>query len=70
MGIQKSLRYRVNVATSVKGIRTWDCTVELEQGEPIISLESALASMIDALGLSDELVLQLEKRYPIIAEVK
>jgi hypothetical protein len=26
----RRLRYRVNVSTSVKGIRTWDCTVDGE----------------------------------------
>ena len=26
--IEKSIRYRVNVSTSVKGIKTWDCTVD------------------------------------------
>ncbi|KKM44170.1 hypothetical protein LCGC14_1561880, partial [marine sediment metagenome] len=25
---ERSLRYRVNVSTSVKGIKTWDCTVD------------------------------------------
>ena len=70
MEIQKSLRYRVNVSTSVKNVKTWDCTVELEQGQPIVSLESALVAMTDALELSDKLVEALEKRYPIIAEVK
>ena len=70
MEIQESLRYRVNVGTSVKGIKTWDCTVEMGQEQPVISLESALNSMIDILELSDKLVQELEKRYPIIADVK
>ena len=58
MEIQKSLRYRVNVSISTKGQKTWDCTVEGEnfQGEEI-------------LILSDALVQELEKRYPIM-EVK
>ena len=50
---QKSIRYRVNVSTSVKGIKTWDCTVDMTG----YSQERILAE-------SDELVAQLEKRYP------
>jgi len=49
----KSLRYRVNVSTSVKGVKTWDCTVDgtnYEQDE--------------VLAKSDVLVAELEKRYP------
>ena len=59
MEITKSLRYRVNVSTSVKGVKTWDCTVDGEGLE-----------MEQILTLSDTLVGQLEKRYPIIAETK
>ena len=59
MEVTKSLRYRVNVSTSVKGVKTWDCTVDGEGLE-----------MEQVLTLSDSLVLQLEKRYPIIAETK
>ena len=66
--IERSLRYRVNVSTSIKGVKTWDCTVELEQ--PLITLEGALNNMTNTLELSDKLVQELEQRYPIIAEVK
>ena len=59
MEVTKSLRYRVNVSTSVKGVKTWDCTVDGEGLE-----------MEQILTLSDTLVGQLEKRYPIIAETK
>jgi len=54
MEAQKSLRYRVNVSTSVKGIKTWDCTVDAEEYK-----------MMDVLAASDLLVKELEKRYPI-----
>ena len=54
MEIQKSIRYRVNVATSVKGVRTWDCTVD---GENYTKEE--------ILIYSDQLVAALESRYPI-----
>jgi hypothetical protein len=30
MEINKSLRYRVNISTSVKGVKTWGCTVDGE----------------------------------------
>lgn len=57
MEIEKSLRYRVNVSTSVKGVKTWDCTVDgqnLEMGK--------------VLEESDKLVKELEGRYPIQVE--
>jgi hypothetical protein len=54
---QKSLRYRVNVSTSVKGVKTWDCTVD---GDGL--------SMQYVLDESDALVAELEKRYPITGE--
>ncbi len=53
MEVEKGLRYRVNVSTSVKGIKTWDCTVEGEN-----------YSMMEILEKSDALVGMLEKRYP------
>ena len=57
MEIQKSLRYRVNVSTSVKGIKTFDCTVDGENYE-----------MDEVLEKSDELVKKLEQRYPPVKE--
>ena len=54
MEVQKSIRYRVNTSTSVKGVVTWDGTVDME-GYP---LEVVLAE-------SDKLVAELKKRYPI-----
>ncbi len=59
MEIQKSIRYRVNISTSVKGVKTWDCTVDAEN----YSQEEALAE-------SDKLVKELDKRYPISEVVK
>lgn len=53
MAEEKSLRYRVNVSTSVKGIKTWDCTVDGLGYE-----------MDEVLVKRDELVSKLEKRYP------
>jgi len=51
--VQRSVRYRVNVSTSVKGVKTWDCTVDAE-GMPMQYI----------LDESDALVKELEKRYP------
>ncbi len=55
MEVQKSIRYRVNISTSVKGVKTFDCTVDMEN-----------ATMDDVLAASDLLVKELEKRYPIM----
>ena len=55
----KSLRYRVNVSTSVKGVKTWDCTVDAQ------GFEKA-----EVLRESDALVKELETRYPITIEGK
>ena len=52
-----SLRYRVNISTSVKGIKTWECTVD---GEGFTQQE--------ILKESDQLVASLEARYPITIE--
>ena len=57
MEIQKSLRYRINVSTSVKGVKTWDCTVDGENYE-----------MGEVLAKSAELVSKLEQKYPIKLE--
>ena len=47
----KSPRYRINVAVSVKGVRTWDITVETD-------------SMEKTLRESDQLVAEMEVRNP------
>ena len=52
MEITKSIRRRVNISTSVKGIKTWEMTVDAEG----YTQEEVLAE-------SDALVAQLEKRY-------
>ncbi len=57
MEVTKSLRYRVNVSTSVKGIKTFDCTVD---GEGF--------TMDEVLTESDKLVAELVKRYPAPAD--
>ena len=47
------VRYRVNVSTSVKGIKTYECTVDCEG-----------CTMPEVLEASDKLVAELDKRYP------
>jgi len=49
-------RYRINVSTSVKGVKTYDCTVDSE-AVGVLSLEEALIE-------SDQLVAELDRRYP------
>lgn len=51
-------RTRVNVSTSVKGIKTWDCTVE-EISNNIPPTQRDIV-----LNASDALVAALAKRYP------
>jgi len=49
----RKLRYRIAVSTSVKGVKTWDCTVD---GEGF--------NMAEVLAKSDALVAELDARYP------
>lgn len=59
MEVEISKRYRINVSTSVKGIKTYDCTVDctgLTQDEVLL--------------LSDALVKELDERYPAPKEDK
>ena len=51
--LQVSKRYRINVSTSVKGIKTYDCTVEMAGVDMTLVLEQ-----------SDRLVAALDARYP------
>ena len=49
---QYKSRTRIEVSTSVKGIHTYSCTVEMMD-----------TSMEDTLAESDRLVAELDKRY-------
>ncbi len=55
--MEVKIRRRINISTSVKGIHTFDCTVECEN----ITLEALLKE-------SDSLVRELDKRYPPVVE--
>ena len=66
--MERTVRHRVKIATSTKGVITWDATVEMtsvmeEIGEVSTAFERALV-----LSLSDKLVAELESRYPIEKE--
>ncbi|KKM15630.1 hypothetical protein LCGC14_1694070 [marine sediment metagenome] len=56
-------RYRVNVGTSVKGVKSFDCTVEVTATDDI---ESQIYEYLQRVSLaeSDALVAELDKRYP------
>lgn len=53
MEIEKSVRRRVNVSTSVKGVHTFEATIEIENG-----------TQEELLAESDALVKALDTRYP------
>ena len=57
--MEVSKRYRVNISTSVKGVKTYDCTVDMEN-----------APMEEVLSESDKLVKLLDQRYPPPTEIK
>ena len=59
MEITKSARYRINISTSVKGVKTWEATVDLTGYE-----------IADVLTRSDMLVEELERRYQIPQDSK
>jgi len=60
-----SRRYRVNVGTSVKGVKSYDCTVELrDSGEEVGELAPPERIREMMLQESDALVAELDKRYP------
>jgi hypothetical protein len=57
--MERELRYRINISTSVKGVKTFECTVD---GTGYTDDE--------ILALSDTLVKKLEARYPANVEAK
>ena len=59
MEITKSLRYRINVSQTSTGKKSWDCTVDYENG-----------TMEEVLAESDKLVGELTKRYPPLDDKK
>lgn len=53
--MEKTVRKRVSVSLTAKGVKTFDCTVEITGDE---------VSTLEVLKQSDGLVAQLDKRYP------
>ena len=49
---ERALRRRVNVATSVKGVKTWDCTVDGTgyTEEEILEFSDNLVSRLEAVS--------------------
>ena len=50
--VDRKIRYRIAISTSVRGIKTFDCTVDGE------------FEMAEILKRSDALVKELDARYP------
>ena len=48
-------RYRINISTTSKGLKSFDCTVEIYGDE--VTMEEVLAE-------SDRLVAELDRKYP------
>ena len=68
-------RVRINVSTSVKGVKTWDATVEyydcpvmidaqVRAGGELVLLPQSGPWNDFALAESDRLVAELDRRYP------
>ena len=55
METEKSIRRRINVSTSVKGVHTFEVTIE-----------TSGYSEAETLAMSDSIVVQLDKRYPAV----
>ena len=51
--VDRKIRYRIAISTSVKGIKTFDCTVDAEG-----------LTQEEILKRSDDLVKELDSRYP------
>jgi hypothetical protein len=57
--VRDPIRIRINVSTSTKGVKTYDCTVEVN--DYVMNIEE-IANLV--LEQSDELVAKLDERYP------
>jgi len=51
--VDRKIRYRIAISTSVRGIKTFDCTVDAEG-----------LTQEEILKRSDDLVKELDARYP------
>ena len=57
--VNHTVRVRINVSVSTRGVKTWDSTIELSGSNDEIE-----AVKEEALAQSDSLVAALDKRYP------
>ena len=68
--MERTVRYRINIARGMKGNISWDATVEITGmvmlGE-LVQAESDFERDV-ILAWSDKLVKELESRYPIEKE--
>jgi len=60
------IRRRINVSTSVKGIKSYDCTIEMV--DPMADPLQLIAAQEVVLKMSDLMVAELDKRYPAVPE--
>ena len=51
--VEVKIRHRINVSTSVKGVKTYDVTIDAEG-----------LTMQETLSRSDELIKEMDARYP------
>ncbi len=66
--MEKHVRHRVNVSTSTKGVKTFDCTAEITYTGDHEQLAPWWADKAreETLAASDALVAELDKRYPAV----
>jgi hypothetical protein len=66
--MEKQVRYRVNVSSSVKGVLTFDATVEVTGGTTADAAKGEwiqdIVTQEEILLRSDALVAALKQRYP------
>ena len=63
------VRYRVNVSTTAKGVKSYDCTVDsdnLDQDDVILASDRLVAKLEERYGLAA----QLERLEGAVAEIK
>lgn len=58
----------MSVSTSVKGVKTFDCTAEITYTGDTTEDMSRLDGKAETLAASDALVAALEERYPVKAD--
>ena len=58
--INRSIRYRINISRGMTGKTSWDATVEISDDYDL----DAAFHRERILDLSDDLVVELSKRYP------